>query len=241
MKELVTAMNNVMLNVRSIAKNTTVGNENYGYKGVSDMDVKHAIQKEMALNNLVIVPIKIQPTTKLVNWFETDKYNKQKAKQNVFLEVLVDYKLIHESGQYLDLQGYGHAIDSGDKAAGKATTYALKYTLLYAFMIATGDIQDTDNSHSKNLNMPPVTIPRQFTEKENEAIKSFISDAFIGIVNLKEVQAKYKELMTAFPQHQTFLKELYTNELSVEIKSAYEKELEANPDQETELKTKYGI
>ena len=33
-----------------------------------------------------------------------------------------------------------------DKSAGKATTYALKYALLYLFMVPTGKIDDADKT-----------------------------------------------------------------------------------------------
>jgi len=50
--------------------------------------------------------------------------------------------------------GYGHGIDTQDKGAGKATTYALKYTLLYLFLVPTGKIDDADNDHSDEKEIP---------------------------------------------------------------------------------------
>ena len=44
--------------------------------------------------------------------------------------VKTKYLLLHESGESLELAGYGHGIDSQDKGAGKATTYAMKNALL---------------------------------------------------------------------------------------------------------------
>ena len=52
------------------------------------------------------------------------------------------------------LSGYGQGVDSQDKGAGKATTYALKYALLYAFLVPTGKIDDSDNIHSNDIETP---------------------------------------------------------------------------------------
>ena len=71
---------------------------------------------------------------------------KMKRKKEIFTEVKTKYLLMHESGQSVELAGYGQGVDTMDKGAGKATTYALKYALLYLFMIPTGKIDDADKT-----------------------------------------------------------------------------------------------
>ncbi len=149
---LVKAIIQVMAAVKNIEKNMTVGDGRNSYKGVSDKDVKQKVGEAMEKAGLVILPIKINPTVKIERW--TDEYNK--PKQSVFTEVLPDYLLMHTSGECQEIQGYGHGIDPQDKSAGKATTYALKNTLLNMFMIPTGTIDDTDNNHSDTMPTPPV-------------------------------------------------------------------------------------
>ena len=102
---------------------------------------------------LVIIPVNIEPTLKIDRWTEDTNYG-PKQKQQIFSEVKVTFELIHESGESRQIVGYGHGIDSQDKSAGKATTYALKYALLYTFLIPTGQIDDTDNDHSENKDVP---------------------------------------------------------------------------------------
>lgn len=156
MKNIVQAVQKVMEECQGIDKSMTVGRGNSSYKGVSDKDVKLKIGKAMRDNGLIIVPMKIEPTT-TINSYETTDYNgKPTVKQTVFTEVLTTYQLIHESGEKIELQGYGHGTDPQDKAAGKATTYAMKYALLYTFMVATGHIDDTDATHSNDISTPPV-------------------------------------------------------------------------------------
>lgn len=146
-QNLAQAICQVMQEVKSIEKNLTVGEGKASYKGVADKDVKHLIGEAMTRAGLVILPIEIQPTVKVERWTEDSIYG-PKVKQSVFTEVKTKYLLLHESGQSQEIVGYGHGVDSQDKSAVKATTYALKYALLYAFMVPTGTIDDSDTTHS---------------------------------------------------------------------------------------------
>jgi hypothetical protein len=152
-KTLTAAILQVMNEVKSVEKNLNVGVGKSSYKGVSDKDVKQVIQPAMVRAGLVIIPVNIEPTLKIDRWTEQTNYG-EKQKQQIFSEVKVTFELIHESGESRQIVGYGHGIDSQDKSAGKATTYALKYALLYTFLIPTGQIDDTDNDHSENKDVP---------------------------------------------------------------------------------------
>jgi hypothetical protein len=155
MKNLIKAVIAVMNEVKGIEKSMTVGNGKNSYKGVPDKEVKKIIGSAMAKNGLCILPIGIKPTIKIERWEEPD-YNKDlKQKQSVFTEVVSTYLLMHESGESQEICGYGHGVDSQDKGAGKATTYALKYALLYSFLVPTGDIDDADIVHSQEYSVMP--------------------------------------------------------------------------------------
>lgn len=150
MKHITQAMLNVMKAVQSVEKNKVVGTGANAYKGVEDKDVKVAIRTAMIENELIIVPISIEPKMQIERWEEV--YNGQaKTKQSILTEVKTKYRIIHSSGESLEIEGYGHGQDSQDKSAGKATTYALKYALLYTFLVPTGDIDDADSVHSNAI------------------------------------------------------------------------------------------
>lgn len=162
------AIRNVMSEVKGIDKTMIIGTGQNSYKGVSDQEVKKIIGESMQRNGLAIIPIMIDEETKVSEWDEIDQYAKvagaTKHKTQVFVKVKTTYLLTHSSGEYIQLVGYGHGIDSQDKAAGKATTYALKYALLYMFMVPTGKIDDTDNTHSDEIQPPkpkaqPLPVP----------------------------------------------------------------------------------
>ena len=72
-----------------------------------------------------------------------------------FTKVRLTLKVLHvDSEESIEIIGIGHGIDSGDKGAGKATTYAKKYALLNALLIPTGE--DTDKTHSAEYEASPL-------------------------------------------------------------------------------------
>jgi hypothetical protein len=178
--ELAKAVIAVMKAVKVVDKNMTVGEGRMQYKGVADKDVKEAIGEAMAENGLVCLPIGVEPRVEITQWDET--YNGQsKRKQSVFTEVKTRYLLLHESGESIELEGYGHGIDTQDKSAGKATTYALKNALLYAFLVPTGKIDDTDNTHSEEHDRILQEKAKAVAEGEKKRVEAVKNAAIEGL------------------------------------------------------------
>ena len=157
-KELTKAIIKVMVRVKNIDKSMTVGSGSNSYKGVADKDVKHIIGGAMAENGLVLIPIDIAPTVDIANWDEINN-GISKRKQSVTTQAITTYLLTHVSGEFITVKGYGHGVDSQDKSAGKATTYALKYLLLYLFLTPTGHIDDADKDNSNDIEVPNKQQP----------------------------------------------------------------------------------
>jgi len=145
-----------MEDIEGVEKGLTVGEGKNAYKGVSDYDVKKLVRKAMMKNGLIIYPIE-NKTELNIRVYDEGWNGATKQKQSVFVSVDTKYKVQHVSGESIEISGSGHGVDSQDKAIGKATTYALKYALLYLFLIPTGAIDDTDNQHSESL--PIQTAP----------------------------------------------------------------------------------
>jgi hypothetical protein len=138
--------------VGPIAKNLDVGSGKNTYKGVADKDVKEKVGQALAECGLCLLPIEVEANES--TFIAKNQYGDEKS--NFFTSVRTKYLLLHDSGESVVLTGYGHGVDTQDKAAGKATTYALKYLLLYLSLAPTGTIDDTDGTHSDNL--PPRTV-----------------------------------------------------------------------------------
>ncbi len=197
-KEITAAIVKVMSEVKGVEKSMTVGTGNSSYKGVPDQEVKKIIGESMAKNGLVILPIGITPVTKIERWVEESQQYGPKQKQSVFTEVTTSYLLTHISGEYVELSGYGHGTDSQDKSAGKATTYALKYTLLYAFLVPTGKIDDADSTHSSEIETPQKKKPlekQQITFEEQETIDQWLT-AIAGYDNIETLSRNYNASKT---------------------------------------------
>lgn len=191
MENLAKAILRVMKEVKGIDKSMTVGTGSNSYKGVPDQEVKKIIGEAMAKNGLVLLPIEVDPKTEVSRWEENTQYG-VKQKQSVFTEVKTKYLLLHESGESMELQGYGHGSDTQDKGAGKATTYALKYTLLYTFLVPTGKIDDTDTTHSEAIETSPAKTHRTVTEpttdqKAAAMLKNPVTDMVDTDAPLKDI------------------------------------------------------
>ena len=182
MKNLSKAITNVIKSVHGVEKGATVGEGRNAYKAVSDYDVKKVIRVAMADNGLCLIPVSIEPEATVSNW-ETTYNGTTQRKQQVFTTVKTKYLLLHESGESIEVAGYGHGVDSQDKAAGKASTYALKYALLYLFLVPVGVIDDSEETHSDDIETPghpekeALKPVKTFDKAEFEKIKETITAA----------------------------------------------------------------
>tara|TARA_R110001599_G_scaffold32352_1_gene106430 strand:+ start:418 stop:1035 length:618 start_codon:yes stop_codon:yes gene_type:complete len=158
MKQLAKAVIEVMKEVRGMEKNSSVGSGKSAYNGTKDQDVKEVFNKAMSDNGLCMIPFDIQEETQVDRWEEKTDWG-LKQKQSVFTKAVVKYTLLHESGESTIVCGYGHGVDPQDKGAGKATTYAMKNALLYTFLTPVGKIDDTDTTHSNDIEVKKVIKP----------------------------------------------------------------------------------
>jgi hypothetical protein len=219
--ELYKAIASVMKDVKGIDKSMTIGTGSNAYKGISDKDVKSVLGKAMNEHGLIMLPKSYDTVMRLDRWEEVDPYSKsnpkdKKTKQSVFVEVKAVYSLIHvETGQSVDIPAYGHGVDSQDKAAGKATTYAMKTAALYAFFVPTGAIDDTDNNHSNELETPkakttpPANTPAPAAKKKVETEEQFtalVEWVQSGKGTIEKAKALYDLTAVQLDDLQTILK-----------------------------------
>ena len=191
MKNLAQAVIKVMQEVKGMEKNSKVGSGGYAYSGTKDQDVKEIFNNALERNGLCILPTEINPTVKIERWVENNK-----TKQSIFTEVQTKYMILHESGESQQLAGYGHGIDNQDKGAGKATTYALKNCLLYAFLTPVGKIDDTDTTHSNDIPVPETT-----KEKTDDLDLQIAITAINGSKTIDDLQKNwtdYKQFQKVF-------------------------------------------
>lgn len=204
MKNIAKAIISVMKSVKGMEKKMKVGSGNYSYQGTADKDVKEIFNQALAENGLCVLPISVEDEIHVERF--VDQYNKQKM--SVMTVVKTKYMLLHESGESIELAGYGQGVDSQDKGAGKATTYALKNCLLYTFLTPVGKIDDTDATHSEEIATPPAAPAAPKKAAKKKLTKDQFESAVGGTkLQIKTVLDKFTMTATQKATLQTLVKD----------------------------------
>lgn len=170
-----------------VAKNMTIKvSENNKYKAVQERDVLDAVRPLMQKYRVYSYPIerecdergRIITTTKY-----GDKENFYFHYRNVMRFVDID-----NPTDFIDVVSYSTGIDSGDKADGKAMTYADKYAFMKAFMISTGEDPDQEASKDYITKDKWNTLNKLYTREEVNAMKKELN-----ITNGQEIPMEYAE------------------------------------------------
>jgi len=196
MKQLAKAIISVMKEVKGMEKNSRVGaGTRAAYDGTKDSDVKEAFNNALSKNGLAMIPISIDDEIKIDRWEEENTWSGKttlKQKQSVFTKVKTKYLLLHESGESIEVAGYGHGVDAQDKGAGKATTYALKNALLYTFLTPVGKIDDSDTTHSAQIETP-TDNKKWLTESQLNATLKGTKDQANKVLIAYKMKKVYKD------------------------------------------------
>ena len=141
-------INEVQKHVEYIKKDTDVAGQ---YKAVSHDNVVAQIRGDLLKQGILVLPSLIEDEwfeprkgkDKSTNWLYTAKYN-------------IRFQNMEDSADHFEITCSGHANDSGDKAAGKACSYAVKTAILKVFLIETGV-----NDESRNFDPNDYTPAQQ--------------------------------------------------------------------------------
>ena len=116
--------------------------KNKSYKAVSERDVIDNIKPIESLYRVYSYPIKREIVENEVFTKETE-YG---VANTLFLRLKTIYRFVNLDlpEEFIDIETYGDGLDTGDKAPGKAMTYADKYALLKAYKVSTGSENDEE-------------------------------------------------------------------------------------------------
>lgn len=135
-----------------IEKGLTVEiNKTRSYKAVSERDVLDAVKPIERKYRVYSYPAKREVIDKDILVKETE-YNGSVTKTNtLFMRIDTTYRFVNidNPSEFIETTVYGDGLDTGDKAPGKAMTYADKYALMKAYKLSTGDDPDKDPSPEK--------------------------------------------------------------------------------------------
>lgn len=126
---------NIMKESGSVAKARKNQSQGYSFRGIDD--VMNELHEKFAQNGVFIL-------TDIVNQKREERATKSGG-INIYSINTYRFTFMAEDGSFVQSTQIGEAMDSGDKASNKATSVALKYTLLFMFMIPTDDPKDPEN------------------------------------------------------------------------------------------------
>ena len=175
--------------ISAVAKNLNVGYGKSQYKAVGEADVLAAVKPTEAKYKVYSYPVSRRVIESNV-LTSLDKDGNEKRQLFMRLEVVYRFANMENPEEYIDITTYGDGVDPGDKAPGKAMTYADKYALLKAYKIITGDDPDQKASETLKAVERKETISNQLiTDVQAVALESVLT---AGNVNIPKLLEMYK-------------------------------------------------
>lgn len=175
--------------ISAVAKNLNVGYGKAQYKAVGEADVLAAVKPTEEKYKVYSYPVSRRVIESNV-LTSLDKDGNEKRQLFMRLEVVYRFVNMENPEEYIDITTYGDGVDPGDKAPGKAMTYADKYALLKAYKIITGDDPDQKASETLKAVERKETVSNQLiTDVQAVALESVLT---AGNVNIPKLLEMYK-------------------------------------------------
>jgi hypothetical protein len=154
----------VMVGAERIPKNGTAPPQMGGFKFVQSGDAADHIRKALGERGVSMLPTAVE-------FVERRDYETKSGAVMTEITVRQTWTLTDgETGETATIQSIGSGADTGDKAAPKAMTSAMKYAHLTGFMLSTGDdVEQHDTSDRQ-------------TRPEGESVDLIGVDTVSGIV-----------------------------------------------------------
>lgn len=201
--------------LKTVEKNLSVPvTKNNSYKAVGERDVLEAVKPleakygvySYAYDRKIIENGELTSTRKDFQTGEVKELNQLYMR----LEVVYRFVNVDNPEEYVEIKTYGDGIDSGDKAAGKAMTYADKYALLKAYKISTGEDPDQEPSDELKSYKDEKATERQLA-MISKYYKGDILQKLLSTNNITKLEdlskAKASELITKIMQKEKENKE----------------------------------
>ena len=153
----------VMYEAERIPKNGVAPAAMGGFRFVQVGDAADAIRKALAEQKISMIPTAIE----IVGEAE---HPTSSGKVMTTLTVRTTWTLTDgDSGETIVIQSLGAGADTGDKAAPKAQSNAMKYALLMGFLLSTGDDPEQTDTSDRQVGRPaPARLPARQDPATNE-------------------------------------------------------------------------
>lgn len=135
--------------IGSVSKDLKVGEGEKSYQATSEGSVLSAVKPLEEKYRVFSYATSREKETQIIEKEYT--WNGQQRKiRLVKVDITATYRFVNIDNpeDYVETISYGTGLDTGDKAAGKAMTYADKYALMKTYKISTGNANDPDSYSS---------------------------------------------------------------------------------------------
>ena len=152
-------MSAITSEISRVAKNLSVDAGKSSYKAVGEADVLEAVKPAEQKYGVYSYPVERDIIESGVLTSEVTRNGQPYKREQQYMRLRVVYRFVNidKPDEFVEVATYGDGIDSGDKAPGKAMTYADKYALLKAYKITTGE--DPDQKASEPLVRKEERVP----------------------------------------------------------------------------------
>lgn len=158
----------------TVAKNLNVSvSKTQSYKAVSEVDILNAVKPLEYKHGVYSYP----HDTNIINQEIVTTETQYGKKDNYFIRLERIYRFVNveDKTDFIEVKSYGDGIDTGDKATGKAMTYADKYALMKAYKISTGDDPDKEASDDSPKTARKTQAISTATDKQIDMVKKLYS------------------------------------------------------------------
>lgn len=153
-KSIYQAINNVMKDIKPIAKGQKNTQQNYSFRGIDD-----------AMNSLSPIMQKHGIFPAIVDGKDIESHQVTSIRGGVGYRTVKRYtiRFYATDGSYIDVISDGEAIDYGDKGSNKAMSVAYREALFKTFIIPFGN--DDIENHNHDLQDTQKTAPKYTQEQ----------------------------------------------------------------------------
>lgn len=154
-KNIYQRINAIMKDVEYVQKDKAVSGGGANYKAVTHDQVVSAVRKSMVAHGVVIEPVQVGGSFLVMRDVNATP---QPVKMGLYTgEYEVYFVNMDKPDERTCIKVQAHANDNGDKAPGKAFTYATKTAILKQFSLETGENDESRNEVKDTLMIDEAT------------------------------------------------------------------------------------
>ena len=189
-------INKVMSELSYIKKGGTISMGKGSYKAVLHDDVTAALHPLCVKHGLILMPEMID--TEVSRYKVVNSYGKESERYETKTTAKVTFINMDNPEERIFTTAMAHGFDPGDKSPGKAYSMAVKYCYLKAFMLESGDDEESRVEENVMIKTEEIRLKQQLSgllkanNKYNEASISYMNT--LDIDGLRGAILKYTKL-----------------------------------------------